>query len=121
MSVIQFSSIANILRQDEIPSLPELKTKPKQDTNFDKMIKTWGNGDYTKGLTIFHLVTMRLEHARNKHPVWVKSGAYAHQVIGSEYSELEHAIEHESPARQQDEALDVIATCLRFIAGEHIY
>ena len=39
-------------------------------------------------------------------------------VIGDEFRKLEQAVEHESRARQEDEALDVIATCLRFLAGE---
>ena len=40
-------------------------------------------------------------------------------VIGGEYRELVHAVEHETPERIRDEALDVAVTALRLWLGEH--
>ena len=61
----------------------------------------------------------RIGEARIKHPKFAcdKDGAFG--VIASEFFELKHAIDHESRERQVDEALDVAATCMRFIMGEH--
>ena len=40
-------------------------------------------------------------------------------VIGEEYRELVYAVEHETPERIRDEALDVAVTALRLWLGEH--
>ena len=63
----------------------------------------------------------RVKWARTKHAgEWEGKGAYwALGVIASEFLEFEHAVVNESPERQEDEALDVIATCIRFLAKEH--
>ena len=62
----------------------------------------------------------RIEHARAKHPDWAGMGATAaFAIILGEVAELKEAISGESEERQKDEALDVIATCCRFILGEH--
>lgn len=63
----------------------------------------------------------RVRWARTKHAgEWAGNGKYyALGVIDDEMRELEHAIEHESIERQEDEALDVIATCIRFLAREY--
>ena len=62
----------------------------------------------------------RIEHARVKHPDWAGMGATAaFAIILGEVAELKEAISGESEERQKDEALDVIATCCRFIMGEH--
>lgn len=65
-------------------------------------------------------IAERLAHAREKHPVFAEGAFHALGIIKDEFDELEHAVEHESRQRQVDEALDVIATCIRFVLGEHL-
>lgn len=61
----------------------------------------------------------RVHWAKTKHPDWKGNGAnWALGVILDEVDELIHAVEHESPERQNEEAKDVAATCIRFIQGE---
>lgn len=62
----------------------------------------------------------RVREARKKHPFFARDEIHALDVIGDEFNELLHAIASEPRERQIDEALDVIATCFRFIAGEHL-
>lgn len=66
-------------------------------------------------------ISLRLGEARQKHPTYARDAYEAYEVIADEVLELRHAIGCESRQRQIDEALDVIATCLRFILGEHIH
>ena len=68
---------------------------------------------------LFQDIAARVEHARKKHPLFAEGKFHALGVIESEFRELEYAIDHESEDRQRDEALDVIATCVRFLCGEH--
>lgn len=68
----------------------------------------------------FIRLMQRLGHARNKHPGFAV-GAYAgFAVIVDEVLELRYAVGHESRERQIDEALDVAATAMRFVMGEHL-
>lgn len=68
----------------------------------------------------FQRLAQRLGEARAKHPTWKGSGAlYALAVIQGEQDELWKAVYSESEERQIDEALDVAATCMRFVMGEH--
>jgi hypothetical protein len=57
--------------------------------------------------------------ARKKHPFYAEGKYQALGVIGEEYEEFVKAIEKESELRSIEEAWDVIATCTRFIVGEH--
>lgn len=81
-----------------------------------------GDGDVTKGEMLVKNIAARLAHARSKH-AWPDEadGKYrAVNVIYAEYTELERAIwDKEGREREQDEALDVIATAARFWLGEH--
>ena len=61
----------------------------------------------------------RIGEARLKHPEFAKGSHAAFAVIEDEFRELRHAVGHESLERQVDEALDVAATCMRFVMGEH--
>lgn len=79
----------------------------------------FGNGDAGKGRQAIFMLARRIEEAREKHPVFAESPFQALGVIGAEFRELEVALEHESPDRQFDEALDVAATAMRFVNGEH--
>ena len=66
-------------------------------------------------------LTQRLTEARAKHPDWKGNGPlWACSIITGECDELWRAIYSESRERQIDEALDVAATCIRFIMGEHL-
>lgn len=73
----------------------------------------------TQVLRLLGTIAGRVEEARLKHPVFAEGAFHALGVIESEFHELEYAVEHESEERQKDEALDVIATCIRFLCGEH--
>lgn len=90
-----------------------------QDADFSSMLAIWGNGNANTGFALFFAVTMRLVHARTKHPLYAEGRFQALGVIGAEYEELVQAVENESAYRQQEEAKDVIATCLRFLNSEH--
>lgn len=79
----------------------------------------FGNGDAGMGRQVIFMLARRLEEAREKHPVFAESPFQALGVIGAEFRELEVAVEHECPDRQFDEALDVAATAMRFVNGEH--
>lgn len=68
---------------------------------------------------IFSAISVRVGEARGKHPEFARDQYEAGEVIHDEVRELMQAIGCESRQRQIDEALDVIATCFRFIAGEH--
>ena len=94
-------------------------TKDAIAARIDKLYRCLGNGDEDAASGILTAICVRLEHARKKHPVFAEGKYHALDVIESEFHELEYAIEHESDERQCDEALDVIATCIRFLCGEH--
>lgn len=78
-----------------------------------------GNGDPLKGEILLRRISQRVHHARRKHPMFAVGRYQALGVIEVEFKEFSHAIFHESEDRQRDEALDVIATCIRFLRGEH--
>lgn len=67
----------------------------------------------------FSKLMLRLGHARAKHPTFARNVYEAGEVIDDEMRELRQAIGCESRQRQIDEALDVAATCIRFILGEY--
>lgn len=67
------------------------------------------------------MLSERVDYAVKQHPDWAGNGKdWAGFVISEEMRELRHAIQYESRERQVSEALDVAATCIRFIAGEHL-
>lgn len=88
------------------------------NADYSRLLAVWGNGHAVNGLRLFQAVSMRILHARNKHPIYAKTRLEAIGVIRSELDELAYAIAHESPARQLDEALDVLVTALRFLNNE---
>lgn len=85
----------------------------------NEFLKIIGNGSAENGKNVILKIAQRLKEAREKHPVWEKSDTYAMSVIEREFEELLEAYIYESEARQMDEALDVIATTIRFINQEH--
>ncbi len=84
-----------------------------------RMRKAFGNGNEKRGRAIMQAIALRLEEARGKHPVYAEGPYHALGVIHAEFKELEHAVEHETESRQMDEALDVIATSVRFLGEEY--
>lgn len=78
-----------------------------------------GNGSLKSGRVLTAALAKRMGEAREKHPVFAEGRYHALGVIGEEYRELVHAVEHESPERIRDEALDVAVTALRLWLGEH--
>ena len=94
-------------------------TKEAIAARIDKLYRGLGNGDEDAASGILTAICVRIEHARKKHPVFAEGAYHALGVIEAEFHELEYAVEHESEERQKDEALDVIATCVRFLCGEH--
>ena len=84
-----------------------------------RMQRAFGDGDRLAGELLLNDVAERLHVAREKHSWGGLDAEAASDVIGEEWAELCHAVEHESRARQRDEALDVAVTALRFAAGEH--
>mgnify|MGYP000105267546 FL=1 len=67
---------------------------------------------------LFNSISARLEHARTKHPLFAHNERHGLKVIRDEFLELTRAVDGEAPDRQKDEALDVIATCCRFVLEE---
>lgn len=67
----------------------------------------------------FSKLMQRLGHARAKHPQFARNQYEACAVIDAEMQELRQAVGCESRQRQIDEALDVAATAMRFVMGEH--
>lgn len=127
MAVIEFKSDDNfscdedlpIVKKSMEPALREWNPLPAEKDTYGKFAEVFGNGDELKGFALLHSLTMRLIHARNKHPLFAEGAAQALGVIGAEYEELVHAVEHETPERQIDEALDVAVTAIRMVNGEH--
>ena len=67
----------------------------------------------------FSLLNVWLGRARALHPEYARNCYEAGEVIHDEMEELMQAIGCESRKRQQEEALDVAVTALRFVIGEH--
>jgi len=62
------------------------------------------------------MIEARLEKARAKHPDFAPQGRYqAVSVIGEEYGEFAQAVNDGRLADSVDEALDEIATLVRYI------
>lgn len=89
------------------------------NATYRRMRRAFGNGNEAKGRAIMQAIALRLEQARDKHPLYAEGPYHALGVIGSEFHELEKAVEHETESRQMDEALDVIATTVRFLGEEY--
>ena len=79
-----------------------------------------GRGNPADACFLFGGLANRILEAREKHPAFAKNQKEAKGVIMAEVAELCLAIDQESRERQINEALDVMATCARFILGEHL-
>lgn len=103
-------------------SQPE-KAKPTfpygRTPGWKRICEIIGNGNFKLGKLFLIALAVRVFEARHKHPEFAAHPAHALGVIGREYQELEHAVLKESRERQEDEALDVAVTCLRFCQREY--
>ena len=86
--------------------------------DYTAMLAVIGNGDPFRGLGLLQAIVARLIHARAKHEKFTASPLEAAAVIGSECGKLCEAVLRETPERQFDEALDVVATAIRFCGKE---
>ncbi|MBQ9407225.1 MAG: hypothetical protein IJU37_10895 [Desulfovibrio sp.] len=89
--------------------------------SFIRICAIFGNGDILAGEKLLRAIANRLLHARAKHPVFAEGVYQGLSRITSEHDELVRAVEHETPERQQDEVLDVLATSVRFANKEYAF
>ncbi len=87
--------------------------------SFIRMCSIFGNGDILHGEELLRRIADRLIHARTKHPEFAVGVYQGLSRITDEHEELVHAVEKETPERQFDEDLDVIATAVRFANREY--
>ena len=87
--------------------------------SFVRVCKILGNGNIVHGKLLLWKIAYRLLHARSKHPIFAEVVYQGLGRITSEHEELVYAVEHETPERQFDEDLDVIATAIRFANKEY--
>lgn len=98
----------------------QLKNNAQQAIwNVTGELQKLGNGDAQWGWDMLCAVATRLQEARKKHPRFAETPVDAAEVVGAETNELIHAVYFETAGRQQDEALDVIATAIRFYNREY--
>lgn len=96
-----------------------LPDEGQENLRWRRACQIFGNGDEGRGRQIVLMLAARLERARTLHPVFAEGAGHGVRNIAAEFHELEFALERETPARQQAEALDVLITALRFVLGEH--
>lgn len=85
-----------------------------------KICQILGNGDFRRGNALIEAIALRMQQAKEKHPVFAEGKFHALGVIHAEYRELEHAVTRgEGKDRERDKALDTATTALRFFLGEH--
>lgn len=63
-------------------------------------------------------IVAHVNHARTKHEVFPKSNPGKAAVLIEEVWELLKAMAFEGPERTRQEAMDVIAVCIRIFEGE---
>lgn len=56
-----------------------------------------------------------VKKAETKHPLFAESAYQAISIIGEEFGELAQAVNDKDFERAEAEALDLIATCIRFL------
>lgn len=88
------------------------------DTVINNMLTTLGNGSKEIGYARLVEICERLIHARAKHSWDGYNKKDGFNAIFGEFEELGLAVRIETPERQHDEALDVIATAIRFANRE---
>lgn len=68
------------------------------------------------------LIDLKIEkavkHAEQKHPVFADNKYQAISIIGEEFGELAQAVNDNDFDKAEKEALDLIATCIRFLKNK---
>lgn len=59
-----------------------------------------------------------VRHAEQKHPVFATNKFQAVSIIGEEFGELAQAVNDNDFEKAEAEALDLIATCIRFLKNK---
>ncbi len=78
----------------------------------DKTIEV--NLTISEGLVIIQILGA-LYHAEEKHPEFVETPEQAVSVLGEEFGEFAQAINDKNFEKAQNEALDIIAVCIRVL------
>ena len=97
------------------------KPRERSDISYTRMRLAFGNGDMVRGKKVLEELTLQLEHARTKHPVfeWMGRGPkWAAGKLADELSELHRAISLEGPKREKEEAKDCVVVGVRIINRE---
>ena len=61
------------------------------------------------------LIKQSLQYARTKHPLFAENESAGVSVIGEEFGELCKAVNERDFAHAKNEALHIIATCIRYV------
>lgn len=88
------------------------------NTKITHMLTILGNGNEKVGYARMVEICKRLKYAREKHSWDGYKPLDGYTAISCECCELGLAVMQETPERQHDEALDVIATAIRFANKE---
>lgn len=119
---VSYDGIGGILWYEEVSAQArafQRRRRPQRPSEkAPGLFETFGNGKINRGGIIAAQIAIRLKEARKKHPVFAESRRAALRVIEAEMQELVTAVWSESQERQIDEALDIIATAIRFINRE---
>lgn len=59
-----------------------------------------------------------VDHAREKHPEWVRNVDYVVDVAEMEWQEVRHALRWEGRERAKEEAYDLMAVLVRFVEDD---
>lgn len=60
-----------------------------------------------------------VRHAEKKHPEFAENRFQAVSIIGEEFGELAQAVNDNDFEQAEAEALDLIATCIRFLKNKN--
>ena len=90
-----------------------------KNVTFAEVKAAFGDGDEKRGHALLGEIVARLKHAREKH-VWhgIPHDKAMGAVIGETTEFVSAAVKKEGEDREHDEALDVIATAVRFSGRE---
>ena len=88
-------------------------TAPVSDAALWYVLVSLGRGDADAGRDLLLPLARRVRYARDVHPEFGGMDS-----VRAEMSELEEA--HPGVRRSREEAIDVMATCVRLINGEHL-
>lgn len=77
--------------------LPDKCPDPEPyEMTYRKACLIFGNGDFHRGQQLIFMLARRLAEAREKHPHFAEGVYQGLGVVGAEYQEFVHAVEHET-------------------------